>query len=665
MALKSVKLQKAQEDSVILEEPVVLSLSAYVRRCYEEAKTAKSDVTERLLRAERQRRGVYDPDKLAMIRDTGGSDIFMMLTDIKCRAAESWIKDVMLSTGEKSWSLKPTAEPEVPDVLRNEIIEAVTLEADQVQSAGIGVNPQTIDKRMEEIHAEVKKRLMEHAKDASMKMERRILDKMQDAKFDSTLSEIIYDFVTFPAAFIKGPMIRTKKVMKWGSNWQPKVEETIVEDFERVSPYDIFPSPNASTCQDGYLIHRHQMTRADIEVLRNTPSFDQKAIDEVLRLYGRSGLRELVQSDTERNLLEGRNNTLVGTELIESVEFWGSVSGYMLKEWGMTDVEDYREYEVNVWMVGSYVIKCVKNPDPLDRRPYSKASWETIPGAFWGLALPEMMTDIQTVCNAAARALANNMGIASGPQVDVAVDRLADGEELTQMYPWKIWQTTSDKTGGNQPAIRFFMPEMKAAELMGIYNQFVRQADEVTGIPNYVYGAGGGGSGAGRTASGLSMLMDNAAKGIKAAILSVDHVVTMVVNRFYVHNMMYNPDPYIKGDFKIVARGAMGLVHKEQINVRRNEFLAATSNPVDLQILGPEGRAYLLREMAKGLQMDTDKLVPTVDMMKFKQEQIQQAMQAQQMQQQQLPAPAEAGVGGDSAPPPADMNTVQPQQGIA
>jgi len=84
-----------------------------------------------------------------------------------------------------------------------------------------------------------------------------------------------------------------------------------------------------------------------------------------------------------------------------------------------------------------------------------------------------------------------------------------------------------------------------------------------------------------------------------------------------------------------------------------------------MQIVGAKGRAYLLREVAESLQMDTDKLVPTVDMMKFKQEQIQQAMQAQQMQQQQLPAPAEAGVGGDSAPPPADMNTVQPQQGIA
>jgi len=634
MALKSVKLQKAQEDSVILEEPVVLSLSAYVRRCYEEAKTAKSDVTERLLRAERQRRGVYDPDKLAMIRDTGGSDIFMMLTDIKCRAAESWIKDVMLSTGEKSWSLKPTAEPEVPDVLRNEIIEAVTIEADQVQSAGIGVNPQSIEKRMEEIHAEVKKRLMEHAKDASMKMERRILDKMQDAKFDSTLSEIIYDFVTFPCAFIKGPMIRTKKVMKWGSNWTPKVEETIVEDFERVSPYDIFPSPNATTCQDGYLIHRHQMTRADIEVLRSTPSFDQGAIDEVLRLYGRSGLRELVQSDTERNLLEGRNNTLIGTELIEGVEFWGSVSGYMLREWGMSDVEDHREYEVNVWMVGSYVIKCVKNPDPLDRRPYSKASWESIPGAFWGLALPEMMTDIQTVCNAAARALANNMGIASGPQVEISVDRLPDGEDLTKMYPWKIWQTTSDRTGGGQPAVRFYQPSMNADALLAVYQYFQRIADEVTGVPNYIYGSGQA-SGAGRTASGLSMLMENAAKGIKQAILSLDAATTDVIHRLYDHLMIYDDDNSIKGDMQIVPAGVVGTLLKESVQQRRNEFLQLTSNPVDIQIMGPSGRAMLLREAAKALNMDVDKIIPDPEKIMEAQKML------SEMAAQQQPEPAQ------------------------
>jgi len=637
MALNSVKLRKAQEESAISDEPVVLSLAGYVRRCYEEAKTAKSDVTERLLRSERQRRGIYDPDKLAMIRQTGGSDIYMMLTDIKCRAAESWIKDVMLSSGEKPWSLTPTAEPSVPEELRNEIIEVVTAEADEVQSAGIGVNPQTIEKRMEEIYEEVKKRLMDRSKEAALKMEKRILDKMQQSKFNTVLSEVIYDFCTYPTAFIKGPVVRTKKKMSWGKNWTPVVTDEIVEDFERVSPYDIFPSPNASNTQDGYIIERHQLTRADLEDLRNSPSFNVDAIDQVLRTYGNSGLRELTQSDTERNLLEGRNNTLVGTELIESIEFWGSVSGYMLREWGMDDVEDYREYEVCVWQVGSYVIKCVKNPDPLSRRPYSKASWESIPGAFWGLALPEMMTDVQTVCNAAARALANNMGIASGPQVEVSVDRLPDGEDLTKMYPWKIWQTTSDRTGGGQPAIRFFQPDMNANTLLGVYQHFQRVADEVTGVPNYIYGSGQM-SGAGRTASGLSMLMENAAKGIKQAILALDTANTEVLQRLYDHIMIYDDDSSIKGDMQIVPAGVVGTLLKESVQQRRNEFLQMTANPVDIQIMGPSGRAMLLREAAKTLNMDIDKIIPDPEKIAEVQKMLSEQM-AQQPQQPEVMPP--------------------------
>ena len=443
----------------------------------------------------------------------------------------------------------------------------------------------------------------------------------------------------------------------------------MVEDYfreiERVSPYDIYPSPNSSGVDDGFLIQRHRLTAKTLESMKGVPGYSDGDIDQVLARYGNSGYRLFEYGDQQRDNLEGKYHSRLHQDgLIEALEFWGPVMGSMLIQWGMKDIDPNKVYEVNAWQIGAFVIKCVINPDPLGRRPYEIACWRKIPGAFWGTSLPEIIRDVQMMCNASARALANNMGIASGPQVDVSVDRLADGEELTQMYPWKIWQTTSDKTGGGQPAVRFFMPDMKAAELMGVYNQFAKQADEVTGIPNYIYGAGAGGSGAGRTASGLSMLMDNAAKGIKAAILSVDHVVAMVVTRLYVHNMMFNPDPYIKGDFTVIARGAMGLMHKEQVAVRRNEFLAATANPVDLQIVGPEGRAYLLREIAQGLDMDTDKLVPTTTMIRFKQEQIQQAMAQQQTQQQQLPAPGgETGVG-PGAPPPQDMNTVQPQQEI-
>jgi hypothetical protein len=285
----------------------------------------------------------------------------------------------------------------------------------------------------------------------------------------------------------------------------------------------------------------------------------------------------------------------------------------------------------------------------LGERPYEIASWIPIPGSIWGTSLPEQMRDVQIMCNAAARSLANNMGIASGPQAEVTVDRLPDGENVSQMYPWKIWQTTSDRTGGGQPAIRFFQPDMNADPLLKVFQYFSRQADEVTGIPNYVYGQAQSG-GAGRTASGLSMLMDNAAKGIKSAIVSVDYVVSALVMRLFNHNMIYDPDMSCKGDFRVVARGAKGLVAKEALQARRNEFLQATANPVDMQIVGPQGRAYLLREVAESLQMDTDKIVPTTEVISFKQEQIQAAQMAMAgQQQQQLPAPQTLDPAGNPA----------------
>jgi hypothetical protein len=95
---------------------------------------------------------------------------------------------------------------------------------------------------------------------------------------------------------------------------------------------------------------------------------------------------------------------------------------------------------------------------------------------------------------------------------------------------------------------------------------------------------------------------------------------------------------------RVIAKGTSGLIAKEAIQARRNEFLAATANPVDLQIVGLEGRAYLLRELASGLNMNTDKLVPSPEELKFRA----QKAEVQQMQQQMM----QMG-GGDGMQPPS------------
>jgi len=620
-------------------EFVETALAAYIHGCWDRAKFAKQEITERLLKCERQRRGVYDPDKQMEIAKTGGSDIYMRLSDIKCRAAASWIKDVMTVSGQRPFDLTVSHDPEVPPEIKMSIIDLVKTEAMDYLQSGMAIHPETFRVRMEQVHDEILVKLREEAKNNAQRMRDKIDDQMSDGNFDAAFRDYIDDFVTYPCAILKGPVVRRRKKMTWGPGYTPVVTTTFVREFARVAPFDIYPSPNSGGPNDGWMIERHRLSRSELQSMKGVPGYNDENIDQALERFGDQGFRTWLMGDQERDNLEGKpHSRLYNDAVIEALEFWGSVSGEKLLDWGMpkSDIKSDKEYEINAWQIGPYVIKAVLNPDPLGKRPYEVSQWNEIPGAFWGVALPEQMRDVQMMCNASARALANNMGIASGPQVEVTVDRLPDGEDVTSIYPWKLWQVTTDRTGGGQPAVRFYQPNMNADVLMNVYAQFAKQADEVTGIPNYVYGSSGV-SGAGRTASGLSMLMDNAAKGIKQAIATIDRAVAGVVKRLYIHNMMFDQDEYIKGDFQVVAKGAMGLIAKEQISLRRNEFLQATANPVDLQIVGMEGRAYLLREVAKSLQMDTDKIVKDPEELKFEAEQAQMAQAAMAAQQPQAP----------------------------
>ncbi len=370
----------------------------------------------------------------------------------------------------------------------------------------------------------------------------------------------------------------------------------------------------SSNLNEGYLFEHHRLTRMELSDLIGVPGYDDDAIRRVLEIgNGQSWINEaaeLTKNEEERKYYSYMKPT---TEF-DALEFWGKVSGKMLLEWGLNeeDVPDpAQEYDTNVWLVGNYVIKAVLNYDPLGEKPYAKASFIKCPGALWGKGIPEIIEDLQNVCNAAARALVNNMGISSGPQVEVNIERIPPNEDLTQMAPWKIWQVVNDPMASSAPAIRFTQPDSRASELVAVYEKFSRLADDHSGIPAYVYGDTDV-QGAGRTASGLSMLMGAAGKGIRQVVMHIDtEVIKPIVMRQFVYNMRYDEDESIKGDVEVVARGAVNLAIKETVNMRRIEFLNATANPIDMEIIGKEGRASILREVAKGLQMPSEDVVPS------------------------------------------------------
>jgi hypothetical protein len=655
-ALERSERQNAESENNRQE---ITNLAGHVRKCWSEAQQAKLTVEQRLLQAMRQRRGEYDPDLLSAIRQQGGSEVYMMLTSNKCRAAKAWLTDTLLGNGaDKPWTLAPTKLPDLSPKDSQAIIQTSTEEALALeQSTGVQVGPGDMETIMGKVQARVKQARFKKAKALVRDMEDKMEDQLSEGNFIFAFTQFIDDLVTFPAAILKGPVIRKKPQMKWvqkGGEYTLEVEDAIVKEWERVDPFMLYPSPNSTGVNDGYLIERHRLSRAELEAYRDVEGYSTPAINAVLDEYGQRGLHDWLMIDTQKAHVEEKLSPTIHSNpegLIDALQFWGSIQGKQLREWGMSaeDVpEELKEYDCEIWLIGNWVIKATLNFDPFKRKPYFKTSYEEIPGTFWGNGIPDLIRDCSAVCNAAARALVNNMGIASGPQVDVNVDRLPKGETITKMYPWKLWQTKSDPHGNTTtPAINFFQPDLNAPQLMAIYEKFSVMADEYSSIPRYLTGDSGAG-GAGRTASGLSMLMSNAGKGIKQVISNIDqYVIGPAIERLYFHNMKYETDNTLKGDVRVVARGANSLVVKEQAMLRRNEFLQIVLNSDRVaQVVGNEGLAALLREGVKSLDMDSDEIVPSADMLKAQENMMMQA----QMQQQGMPQPGGGATLQDGAP---------------
>ena len=101
-----VKQEKAIADKELAErqnQPLLLGLAAHLRTCWDAARQAKKPIENIMLRGLRQRNGEYEADKLAQIHRQGGSDVYMMITEVKCRAAESWLRDILLDQGSAPW----------------------------------------------------------------------------------------------------------------------------------------------------------------------------------------------------------------------------------------------------------------------------------------------------------------------------------------------------------------------------------------------------------------------------------------------------------------------------------------------------------------------------------------------------------------------------------
>jgi len=606
--------------------PKIMGLAQFIENAWEENYNHKREqnIDETMLFSLLQRNAEYDDSKIAEIERQGGSKVYISLTGVKCRAAESWLVDVLGSVGEQSWELEPTPIPELPDDVIGRIAQsAVQKWIQESIQTGQRIDPNKTAEIAIEMREVVDAGLLKEAFVRAKKMQVKINDQMAEGDWEKEFDEFLTSLVTFKVGCMKGPIIRQRKKLEWGKRGgrtYAKRSKELIPVYKSVSPFDLFPSSDSTDEDEGNLIERQRLRRKDLQDMRGVDGYDDEAIDLVLTKYGLSGYSREIDTDWERAELEERDEDEEGhyTQTIEALEYWGSVQGLLLLRHGIIDDDDGKpidpltEYEMNCILAGRYIIYAAFNPDPLGRRPYSVTQWEKQPGSFWGKGVPELMMDIQNICNASCRALVNNLGISSGPQVVINdINRLPPGEEIEALAPWKIWQL-QNPMNAQGPGIDFFQPNSNAQELLFVYDKFANLADEYTGIPAYISGNISV-TGAGRTSSGLNMLMSNAARGIKKVIARIGRdVIHDIVRRQYEWNMMFDEDETLKGDCRVMTVGILGLIMQEQLMARRMQFLQMTgSNEMDQQIVGVEQRAEIWRKVAGTLDMPKDSVVKT------------------------------------------------------
>jgi hypothetical protein len=622
----------------------------------------------------RRRRGEYDADKLAQIQALGGCDTNFNLTESKCATLHAWLEDFTGAAGEDPWALDPTPVPDLPPPAMQEIYAAILQqfapEYATVQQAVAAMPPdqaanlvqqlvQRVQQSAKQMHAQVTTRVLEEARDAANKLSAKVADQLREGGWYQAMAEVLSDFCTFPLAIMAGPEIEGTRRQRWTDTGCEVVVEPVLS-YHRVSPFDFFPSPQCRTVQDEYVCERVRYSIPDLDALSQTPGWLPERLGTVIREFIASKqplpLPSGVQPDPTRAMLENRymSESVVATSTLEGIKYWGYVSGHDLLDWsnfnettlaqhGFANVEEAKWYHVNALQLGRYCVQLMPVLDPLGRRPYAATSFEKVPGSLWGRSVPQKVAPWADAFTATLRNMINALAFVSGPMLQYDSSLYKAGP-VSKLQPWSIFSYDGTKippgAGARRP-FDFYQHQANLEQYLRVAEYCSAQSEESTGIFKYVAGSMDIKGGA-QTATGLGMLMSAAGKVIKRSASFVDEdIIRPEIDMTVAFDNRYSTDPTLRGDVRVVPRGAVALIAKEQTWLRQKEFLETAINPAlaGRNLVPDEGLAIVLRGMAKRADLPGERVVATDD-------RIQQAAAELQAMQDAMLASQQAGAQG-------------------
>jgi hypothetical protein len=103
--------------------------------------------------------------------------------------------------------------------------------------------------------------------------------------------------------------------------------------------------------------------------------------------------------------------------------------------------------------------------------------------------------------------------------------------------------------------------------------------------------------------------MGNVSKVFGYTAAGIDtNILEPKLKYLYDMRLLTDTEGLFRGDETIRPRGSMFAAKAEIERTRALEFLQLTGNPIDMQILGPQGRALVLGEVAEHLGFDHNRI---------------------------------------------------------
>ena len=658
----AIALEDSEESTVT--DVDVTNIIPFVMERYQRAEDYRNNDEERWLRSYRNYRGLYGSD--VQFTEAEKSRVFIKVTKTKTLAAYGQMVDVLFAGHKFPISVEPTVlpegvvsdvsfDPKEPEQLKT---ETSTSSPYGFQGDGKELPAGATEKSLQEMLGPLEEKLgdVEGLKEgvgksatavtfspamiAAKNMEKRIMDQLQESGANKQLRSTIFEMALFGTGVMKGPFAIDKEYPSWDDEGEYSPVFKTVPTTSHVSVWNFYPDPDAANMDEAqYVIERHKMSRTQLRALKKRPYFRENVIDEVIQ-QGESYDNKYWEDDLSDYAADH------GVDRFEVLEYWGTCDVDMLLENNIVipkELEDYDELQANIWICNSKLIRMVLNPFKPSTIPYMAAPYELNPYSFFGVGIAENMDDTQTLMNGFMRMAVDNAVLSGNLLIEVDETNLVPGQDLS-VYPGKVFRRQGGAPGQAIFGTKF--PNVSGENLQ-LFDKARQLADESTGMPSFAHGQTGV-QGVGRTASGISMLMNAASGSIKTVVKNIDdYLLKPLGEGLFRFNMQFNFDKSIKGDLEVVARGTESLMANEVRSQRLTSFLQTASNPS----LAPFAKFnYIIREIAKSMDLDPDKVTNNMD---------EAVLQAELLKGFQGPPQPQAGVP-QAGQPPMGANPLDP-----